>query len=158
MSYNVLGVNMSEKISILISALAFIVSFLCYIEYRKARISTGKACIIIDIIDIDNYLYIYMTNIGGTFVNDIKIQLSQGFVNGFENLNTIYPRSTYRYQLLNTEDICKYPEKIKVFLEYKDIYTPKGKIITAEFNLIDCMKMTIQYNSNLDCYDIEKTY
>lgn len=148
-----------DFISISIAGVALIVSVLCYFENRKTRIEHGSAYLTVELMQINSKLYLILSNIGNTFAYDMQIKISAPFVNVFQNLKSIRPGCSYRYCLLDNNDISTYPEVIEIVIEYHDYYTPKRIIKkTFSFRLFDYLKFDVICNQEYSCYDISKSF
>lgn len=148
-----------EFISLCIAGGALIISLLCYFENRRIRIEHGEAYLIAELMQIDSKLYIMISNIGNSFAHNLQISMSEPFVNVFENIKTIRPGCSYRYCLLDNNNISTYSEIIEIVIKYQDYYTSmntKEKIFS--YNLTDYLKFDIMYNQHLSCYDISKSF
>lgn len=164
MRTHVLGVVMNNHFyieigTLLISLLSLGVSIFSFKESKKARIELGQAFLSMELIQTSEGLYSILRNIGNTYAYDVKITVSKDFVNGFKNLSIIQPDSTYRFLLLNNQNISDYPEVIKFTIKYHDYYSPKNFIDKVfEFQIIDYLKYDVTYNKDFDCYDIKKSF
>lgn len=148
-----------DFISISIAGVALIVSVLCYFENRKTRIEHGRAYLTVELMQTNTKLYLILSNIGNTFAYDMEIKMSEHFVNVFQNLKSIRPGCSYRYCLLDNNDIGTYPEVIEVVIKYHDYYTPKHIIKKRfSFKIIDYVKFDVVCNQEYSCYDISKSF
>lgn len=148
-----------DIISILVAGVALIVSVLCYFENRKTRIEHGRAYLTAEIMQINSKLYLVLSNVGNTFAYDMEIKMSDAFVNVFENLKTIRPGCSYRYCLLDNNDISTYPDIIEIIIKYHDYYSPTFAIEkTYSFKLIEYLKFDVIYDQKYSCYDIKKSF
>lgn len=151
--------NYIDIISVCVTALAMIITFFTLLENRKLRLEQGQADIFVEVMQINFTLYLVIHNIGETYANKVEIIVSEEFVNRFSNLTVIPPRATYRYSLLEVNNIDQYPPELYVEVSYCDRYTlKKAKKKIFVFNLIDYIHYDISYNSELKIYDINKTY
>lgn len=148
-----------DFISVIIAGMALIVSVLCFFENRKTRVEHGCAYLAMELMQIDSKLYLILSNIGNTFAYDMEVKMSDSFVNVFENLKIICPGCSYRYCLLNNNDISTYPDNIKIVIKYHDYYSPKCMIKREfSFNLIDYLKYDVVCSQTYSCYDITKSF
>lgn len=148
-----------EPISILIAAFALIVSIFAYIENRKSRIENGQAYILFELFQVESKVYIVISNIGNTFAYNVNINISEPFINVFDNLNTIRPNCSYRYCLLDKAEIASYPETVTISISYNDFYSSRHAIKKRySFCLIDYLKFNIEYNQKDSCFDIKKSF
>lgn len=145
--------------AVIVSVIALLISYYSYKESKRARIELGRAFLSIELIQNSEGLYVLLHNLGNTYAYDVKISVTEEFVNGFENLTILQPGNSYRFLLLNTPKIFDYPEIIVFTVKYHDYYSP-NRYITKEFkfNLVDCLKYDINYNKDFNCYDIKKSF
>ncbi len=148
-----------EIISTMVSVVALLVSYFSFKESKKARIELGQAFLSMNLIQTQEGLYVLLRNIGKTYAYDVKVSSSENFVNGFENLTIIQPDSVYRFLLLHPQNLSDYPEQITFTIQYHDYYSPKNFINKIfKFKIIDYLKYDTEYNTELNCYDIKKTF
>lgn len=146
-------------VSILISIIALTVSYFSFKESKKARIESSRAFLSMDLIQTSEGLYVVLRNIGKTCAYDVNVFVSANFVNGFENLSTIQPDSVYRFMLLQPQNVSNYPETVTFTIQYRDYYSQKRFVEKSfKFNIINSLKYDIEYNKNLNCYDIKKSF
>lgn len=148
-----------ELATVMVSVIALFISHLSLKESKKARIELGRAFLSMELIQTPEGLYAMLRNIGNTYAYDTKVTVSADFVNGFENLSIIQPGCTYRFLLLNNQNISDYPEMITFTVSYHDYYSPKYYIEKVfKFKIIDYLKHDISYNKDFNCYDIKKSF
>ena len=119
----------------------------------------GQAFLSMELIQNSEGVYVLLHNLGNTYAYDVKVSVTTEFVNGFENLNILQPGSNYRFLILNNQKISEYPEIITFTVMYHDYYS-KRHFIKKEykFKLVDYLKYDINYNRDLNCYDIKKSF
>ncbi len=145
--------------SILVSAIALLVSYFSLKESKKARIEIGQAFLSMDLIQTSEGLYAMLRNIGKSCAYDVNVITSANFVNGFENLSTIQPNSVYRFLLLHPQNVSNYPEIITFTVQYHDYYSTECLVKKIfKFKIIDYLKYDMEYNKNYNCYDIKKSF
>ncbi len=144
-----------ELLSNTIAAIALMISLFSYFEARRTRIECGRAYLIIELMQIDSKLYILLSNIGNTYAYDLEIIMDDKYINNFAHLDTIRPSCSYRYCLLNSSDVCVYPDTLNVTLKYRDCYNSlfKNKKLFV-FNVIEYLKFDMVNNTEYACYDI----
>ncbi len=148
-----------EPVSIAIAFLAFFISVLGYFESRKIRIEQGRAYISAELVQIDSKIYLMLSNIGNTFAYNLQVNIPDAFVNPFQNLKVIRPKCSYRYHLLDRDEMASYPEIVTITISYNDYYATKKAIKRKlEFHLTDYIKADIDYDAKFDCYDIRKSF
>lgn len=149
----------TELATIIISVIALLISYFSFKESKRARIELGRAFLSMELIQTNDGLYVLLHNIGNTYAYDVKVTVSENFVNGFENLSIIQPSSTYRFLLLSNQNISDYPETITFIVKYHDYYSSKYFIEKIfEFKIIDYLKYDMSYNKDINCYDIKKSF
>lgn len=149
----------TKIVSILISIIALFVSYFSLKESKKARIESSQAFLSMDIVQTSEGLYAVLRNIGKSCAYDVNVFVSANFVNGFENLSTIQPNSVYRFMLLQPQNVSNYPEIVTFTVQYHDYYSQKRLIEKSfKFKIINFLKYDIEYNNNLNCYDIKKSF
>lgn len=145
--------------TLIISLIALIISYFSFKESKKARIELGRAFLSMDLIQTSDGLYSILCNVGNTYAYDVEVTVSDHFVNGFKNLSVVQPSRTYRFLLLNGQNISDYPEIITFTVKYHDYYSQKRSIKKVfKFKIIDYLKYDMRYSKDFDCYDIEKTF
>lgn len=157
---NQLNIELTTKIvSILISIIALFVSYFSLKESKKARIESSQAFLSMDLIQTSEGLYAMLRNIGKSCAYDVNIFVSANFVNGFENLSTIQPDKVYRFMLLHPQNVSDYPETVTFTVQYHDYYSQKHLVEKSfTFKIINFLKYNMEYNNNLNCYDIKKSF
>lgn len=145
--------------AVIVSVIALLVSYFSYKETKRARIELGQAFLSMELIQNSEGVYVLLHNLGNTYAYDVKVSVTKEFVNGFENLNILQPGSNYRFLLLNNQNISEYPEIITFTVMYHDYYSQRHFIKKEyKFKLVDYLKYDINYNRDLNCYDIKKSF
>lgn len=124
----------------------------------KVSKKSGQTLLNIELMLTSEGLYAVLSNVGNAYAYDVKINVSENFVNGFEYLTLIQPHYTYRYLLLSdTNQLSLYPEKVCFSIQYKDSYTRKqAKTYQNDFCLLDHLKYKMSYNQMFNSYDLSK--
>lgn len=148
-----------ELAAVIVSIIALFVSYFSYKETKRARIELGRAFLSMELIQNSEGLYVLLHNLGNTYAYDVKVSVNEDFVNGFENLKLLQPRSKYRFLLLSNQNISEYPEIIIFTVKYHDYYS-QNYFVKKEykFQLVDYLKYDISYNKDFNCYDIKKSF
>lgn len=148
-----------DSAAVVVAVFALFISYFSLKESKRARRELGQAFLSMQLLQTTEGLYVTLNNIGNTYAYDVTVTTSENFVNGFEKLSIVQPNHTYRFLLLNNQNIYNYPEKIVFKVQYHDYYSPKIFIEKIfEFKIIDCLKYNINYNKDFNCYDINKAF
>lgn len=154
------GNNMNtDIIAVIIAGIALIISYLSYLESKKNRLEYGRAFLAMELLQTKTGLYAIISNIGNTYAYDMKVTSPSCFTNGFDNLETIRPGYTYRFLVMNGQDVSNYPEEVSFLVTYRDYYSSKH--VTKKefcFKLVDHLKFNVTYNQEFQCYDITKSF
>lgn len=148
-----------ELATVIVSIIALLISFLSFKESKRAHVEVGQAFLSMELVHTPEGLYAMLRNIGNTYAYDVNVSVSKDFLNGFENLSIIQPNNIYRFLLLNRQNISLYPEIIIFTIKYHDYYSQKKFIVKEfKFKIMDYLKYDIEYNKDLNCYNIKKSF
>lgn len=148
-----------QIISIVISCLAFMVSFNALRTSKRHFTDSNQAKLVFNIIQQEQKLYLFVMNLGQTSAYDIEITLNHDIENPVKNLHVIPQNTTFRYVLMDSTQVSSYPKmkELKITTKYKDIYSASTfRNETSVFPILELLKYTCNWNEKQHCFDIHR--
>lgn len=152
-------VDNRDVLETMIAFLAMIISFIAWNESKKNYKDSQRARLVFHIIQENQKLYLFVTNLGATPAYDINIQMNHKIESPVQSLRVMPPNVTLRYVLMNSDHVAAYSELrvLKITAKYRDIYCgSKNREEISSFPILELLKYTSVWNEKHHCFDISK--